>query len=82
MLTKCKECGKEVSTSAISCPHCGYPISGQDTQVNIVKCPTCGSTDIEKISGMNKVASFWLVGPFALKKMLSTFNCKKCGCKW
>jgi DNA-directed RNA polymerase subunit RPC12/RpoP len=23
-LTKCKECGKEVSTTAKKCPHCGY----------------------------------------------------------
>ena len=22
----CPECGKEVSTAADSCPHCGYPI--------------------------------------------------------
>lgn len=25
-LTKCPECGKEVSTSAETCPHCGYPL--------------------------------------------------------
>jgi len=24
-LTKCKECGKEISTEAISCPSCGAP---------------------------------------------------------
>jgi ABC-type ATPase with predicted acetyltransferase domain len=23
-LTKCKECGKEISTTANKCPHCGY----------------------------------------------------------
>ena len=26
-LTKCPECGNEVSTAAISCPKCGYPIA-------------------------------------------------------
>ncbi len=25
-LMKCPECGKEVSTSAEVCPHCGYPL--------------------------------------------------------
>ena len=25
-LIKCPECQKEVSTSAASCPHCGYPL--------------------------------------------------------
>lgn len=27
-LTKCPECGKEVSTLASTCPHCGYPLKG------------------------------------------------------
>ena len=26
-LIKCPECGKEVSTAAETCPHCGYPIN-------------------------------------------------------
>lgn len=26
-LIKCPECGKDVSTSADACPHCGYPIN-------------------------------------------------------
>lgn len=25
-LMKCPECGREVSTSALSCPGCGYPL--------------------------------------------------------
>jgi zinc ribbon protein len=29
-LTKCPECGKNVSTKAASCPSCGYPISTSD----------------------------------------------------
>lgn len=24
MLIKCKECGKEISSSAVTCPNCGY----------------------------------------------------------
>ena len=25
-LTKCPECNKDVSTQAVTCPHCGYPL--------------------------------------------------------
>ena len=25
-LTKCPECGKEVSSKAVACPHCGFPL--------------------------------------------------------
>lgn len=28
-LINCPECGKDVSTSADACPHCGYPINKQ-----------------------------------------------------
>lgn len=30
MLTKCPECELQVSDKAISCPHCGYPIKGEE----------------------------------------------------
>ena len=28
-LIKCPECGKEVSTAAEACPHCGYPLKSR-----------------------------------------------------
>jgi hypothetical protein len=28
-LTTCRECGKDVSTEALTCPHCGAPQAGQ-----------------------------------------------------
>lgn len=31
-LIDCKECGKEVSKKAESCPHCGAPLKKQPTQ--------------------------------------------------
>ena len=34
-LIKCKECGKEVSSSAKTCPHCGI-------KLEISSCPECG----------------------------------------
>ena len=35
-LIKCSECGKEVSSSAKTCPHCGI-------KINFKKCPECGN---------------------------------------
>lgn len=34
MIVKCPECNKEISSQAIQCPHCGYPLSDK---VNIRK---------------------------------------------
>ncbi len=34
-LIKCKECGKEISSSAKTCPHCGIKVEN-------INCPECG----------------------------------------
>jgi len=52
MLIKCKECGKDVSTEAASCPHCGCPL--KQGQVGIPKCTTCGSTEVEQKNNKRK----------------------------
>lgn len=31
-LIKCPDCGKEVSTFAETCPHCGYPLKSKQPQ--------------------------------------------------
>lgn len=36
-ITKCPECGKEVSDKAQSCPNCGYPISQNTTDQQEIK---------------------------------------------
>lgn len=45
------------------------------------KCPTCASTNIEKISGADKVVGAALFGLFS-KTAHSQFKCKNCGYKW
>ena len=45
------------------------------------KCPTCGSTDIQKISATAKVAGAVTFGFFS-KTARSQFKCKSCGYKW
>ena len=72
----CSECGKEVSSKARTCPHCGNPI---DTKVY---CPKCGSENVSLISNSKKVASMVLWGAFAANTVKSTYKCEKCGHKF
>ena len=45
------------------------------------RCPTCGSTKVEKIGMVGKVVSVELFG-LASNSMGKTFKCNKCGYKW
>lgn len=45
------------------------------------KCPTCGSTNIEKISTTSKVVGATMFGLLS-KTARSQFKCKNCGYKW
>lgn len=47
----------------------------------IPKCPTCSSTNIEKISGADKMLGAVVFGLFS-KTAHSQFKCKNCGYKW
>ena len=48
---------------------------------NIPKCPTCGSTNIEKISTSRKITGGLFFGLFS-SDVRKTFHCKNCGYKW
>ena len=48
---------------------------------NTPKCPTCGSTDLKKISTTSKVVGATMFGLFS-KTARSQFECKNCGYKW
>lgn len=47
----------------------------------VPKCPTCGSSDIKKISTTAKVIGAGLFGLLS-KTAKSQFECKNCGYKW
>lgn len=48
---------------------------------NSPKCPTCGSTNIEKISLTRKAIGGALFGLFS-SDVRKTMHCKNCGYKW
>lgn len=50
-------------------------------QQNIPKCPTCGSTNIEKISTTSKSIGFATVGVFS-SNFGKSMHCKNCGYKF
>lgn len=48
-LTKCPECGTQISDKAASCPSCGCPINGthnQSSNEHGLVCPKCGSSNV------------------------------------
>lgn len=49
--------------------------------LNKPKCPTCGSTNIKKMGGVERGASIWAFGIFS-KKINKTFKCGNCGYTW
>ena len=83
---KCKTCGKEVSKTAPTCPHCGENAPG----LHII-CPACHSMNIssgEKGFSLGKAAAgALLLGPAGLLGgMLGRKDvelvCQSCGHKW
>lgn len=49
---------------------------------NTPHCPTCNSTDIEKISTSSKVGKAALFGVLAIGSITKQFKCNNCGYKW
>lgn len=59
-------------------PEC---LSVETEPINIPKCPTCGSTNIEKISVGKKMRGSFLFGVLS-SDVRNTMHCKNCGYKW
>lgn len=53
----------------------------QDTTKPTPKCPTCQSTNVQKIEIGERVASVAIFGIFS-KKINKSFKCKNCGYTW
>ena len=61
--------------------HNEIPINNLQQQTCIPKCPTCGSTNIQKISGTKRWLSTGLFG-IASSDVGKSMVCKNCGYKW
>lgn len=49
--------------------------------MNVPKCPTCGSSYVEKISSSSKITGGLLLGLFS-SNVKNSYHCKNCGYKW
>ena len=59
----CRECGKETSTEAEACPHCGASAPTREKSGDWVPCTKCGSAKTQKIGkGLMGFASLMMSG--------------------
>lgn len=56
-------------------------IREQERESSRPHCPTCGSTNIKKITGTERAASVIGLGIFS-KKINKSYKCLKCKCTW
>jgi hypothetical protein len=42
-LTNCPDCGHSISTAAVACPQCGYPMQAANPVSGGPKCYSCGT---------------------------------------
>lgn len=59
-----------------------YNIRLSNSKNNTPHCPTCGSSNIHKISTLNKVGSVVTFGILATGHVSKTFKCSNCGMKF
>ncbi len=84
---RCTKCGAVYPASDAVCPSCGKDaftmMSDGSAPRNecTVKCPTCGFTDVERITATAKVTNIALFGLFGNKRKMQ-FKCKSCGYMW
>lgn len=58
-----------------------FKLDPQPSTQHIPKCPTCQSTNVRKIGGLERGASIIGLGLFS-KKINKTFKCNNCGYTW
>lgn len=90
------QCDEKIATEAVKMwqEELGEPLSPEQkalnneaerlnrlAQQNKPKCPTCGSTNVEKISTTKKIFGGAMFGLFS-SDVRNTMHCKNCGYKW
>lgn len=89
---KCNNCKRKYPKRFIKCPRCYEQLvklsttnknanNTSKTEVNIPKCPTCGSTNIQRITVGEKIVSGAVWGLFS-NKIHKSFMCNNCKYMW
>ncbi len=92
----CPHCGCPIAEIIASNPDLVHPAKRtpiQPAQVesfpaqrdfvsNVPRCPTCGSTNVERISLKSKAGKVLLVGIFAIGRVAKSFKCNTCKHQW
>lgn len=72
---------KICSPSNLSPQEIAYNNAVAKEWLNKPKCPTCSSTNVQKIGGLERAGSVYMFGIFS-KKINKSFKCKNCGYTW
>jgi hypothetical protein len=89
----CPHCGCPVAEIISANPDLALPaqtvelqmtqaVTNQSYPSNKPRCPTCGSTNIERISLTSKVGKVALVGIFAIGRVAKSYKCNNCKHQW
>lgn len=89
---RCAKCGAMYPADDEACPSCGKAggkimkehhttTFADERAIPVIKCPTCGSTDVERISTMTKAVNIWAFGLFGNKRN-KQFKCNTCRYMW
>lgn len=87
---RCPSCGKVYPANEKMCNLCKERLVSEAVytnrlsiarqkakEANLPKCPICGSTNLKKLSAINRSVSFGVFG-FASNKIGKTYECQKC----
>jgi DNA-directed RNA polymerase subunit RPC12/RpoP len=72
---------KEVESAKVGMKNTNIFIEEKIKNMNVPKCPTCGSPKIKTISIARKAAGAWAFGILS-RTARSQFQCQNCGYKW
>lgn len=80
---RCPDCGKIFPSKYRKCNTCNKSLVSEEeyrklkTNPNVPKCPICGSTDLKKLSALDRSASAFVWG-LGSNKIGKTYECRKC----
>ena len=58
----CRDCQRDVSTAAETCPHCGAAMPTRERSASWLPCPKCGSAKTQKMIGRGEMGFALFLG--------------------